>query len=168
MATEAGSPVANVMVTLNSSDCLSTSNDGLFLFEFLEGKEVRSILPSKLSDADNGVTTFDMVLISRHILGLVPLDTPYKQITADANRSGSVSTLDMVEIRKVILGLQPGFAQNTSWRFIDNYLFPDPADPFEGPFPEFISFNNLSGLEIADFIAVKIGDVNGSADPLGP
>ncbi|MBK6901257.1 MAG: HYR domain-containing protein [Saprospirales bacterium] len=167
LSTESGSPVGNALVTLNGSDSLTTMGDGLFLFEFLQAGGDYTILPSKLSDVDNGVTTFDMVLITRHILGLVPLDSPYKLIAADANRSGSVSTLDLVDIRKVVLGLQPEFTNNSSWRFIDkNYHFPDPADPFGEPFPEFLSFNNLSGIEIADFIAVKTGDVNGSADPL--
>ncbi|MBK8490088.1 MAG: HYR domain-containing protein [Saprospirales bacterium] len=165
--TESGSPVANAIVTLNSSDSLTTSSDGLFLFEFLQTGGDYTILPSKLTDADNGVTTYDMVLISRHILGVTLLSSPYQQIAADVNRSGSVSTLDLVEIRKVILGLQSGFPNNTSWRFIDkSYHFTNPGNPFQESFPESISFNNLTSMEIANFVAVKVGDVNGSADPL--
>ena len=167
LTTEGGSPLAQALVTLNSSDSLTTAADGLYLFGFLQPGGDYTILPAKLTDIDNGVTTYDMVLISRHILGLVPLDSPYKKIAADVNRSGNISTLDLVEIRKVILGLQTEFSNNTSWRFIDkNYLFPASGDPFQEPFPEFVSFNNLTGLEIADFIAVKIGDANGSANPL--
>ncbi|HMX41290.1 MAG TPA: hypothetical protein PKD78_13220, partial [Saprospiraceae bacterium] len=40
----------------------------------------------------NGVSTYDLVLISKHILGLEPLPTPYKMIAADANKSGSITT----------------------------------------------------------------------------
>lgn len=167
VSTASGSPVADVWVTLNSSDSIQTSPNGLFLFDFLAEGSDYTILPSKNEDPANGVTTYDMVLISRHVLGVASLDSPFKIIAADANRSGAVTTLDLVEIRKVILGIQAGFSQNASWRFVDkNHSFPDPSNPFLAPFPESVSFNNLSGLEVADFIAIKIGDVNDSADPL--
>jgi hypothetical protein len=167
ITTAGGSPAGSVWVTLNNSDSLQTSPSGLFLFDFLAEGGDYTILPSKAEDPANGVTTYDMVLISRHILGVASLDSPYKIIAADANRSGAVTTLDLVEIRKVVLGLQPGFSQNTSWRFVDKgHVFPNPANPFLEPFPEFVSFNNLIGLGEADFIAVKTGDVNDSADPL--
>lgn len=167
ISTASDSPVANAWVALNSSDSIQTSPSGLFLFDFLPEGGDYTILPSKTEDPANGVTTFDMVLVSRHILGVVSLDSPYKIIAADANRSGAVTTLDLVEIRKVILGIQPGFSQNTSWRFVDkNYVFPNPANPFLEPFPESVSFNNLNGPGTADFIAIKTGDVNDSADPL--
>ena len=43
----------------------------------------------------SAVTTFDLVLISRHILGLEALDSPYKMIAADVNMSGTISTSDV-------------------------------------------------------------------------
>ena len=33
-----------------------------------------------------------------------PLDSPYKRIAADANRTGSITTLDMIQIQQLILG----------------------------------------------------------------
>jgi hypothetical protein len=39
----------------------------------------------------------DLVLISKHILGLEPLNSPYKMIAADANKSNSITTFDIVE-----------------------------------------------------------------------
>src|SRR5690606_38908605 len=64
-----------------------------------------SILPVKDDNPLNGVTTFDLVLISKHILGSEPLNSPYKMIAADANKSGSITTFDIVEFRKLILGI---------------------------------------------------------------
>ena len=58
------------------------------------------VTPSKDADPLNGVTTYDLVLISKHILGIEALPSPYKMIAADINNSGSISTIDMVELRK--------------------------------------------------------------------
>jgi hypothetical protein len=113
----------------------------------------------------NGVSTFDLVLISKHILGVQTLDSPYKIIAADANKSNSVTTFDLVEIRKLILFINTEYPNNTSWRFVDkDFTFPNPANPFATQFPEVINYNNLTASDLAaSFVAVKVGDVNGSA-----
>lgn len=46
---------------------------------------VYTVAPERDDNHLNGVTTYDLVLISRHILGLEPLNTPYKMIAADVN-----------------------------------------------------------------------------------
>ncbi len=123
-----------------------------------------TLTPTKNDNPLNGVSTYDLVLISRHILGLEPLNTPYKMIAADANSSGSITTLDIVELRKLILGIYQVLPDNTSWRFVDySYQFSNPANPFASPFPE---NKTLTGIQSSqwdqDFVAVKIGDVNQS------
>ena len=142
-----------------------TDINGNFTFTGLPSGGDYSVTPMLDENPGNGVTTYDLVLISRHILGVQNLNSPYKIIAADANRSGGVTTLDMVVIRRVILQIDPGFANNTSWRFVDNdFVFPDPANPFTVDFPEVINYNNLSEDDLnADFVAIKVGDVNGSA-----
>jgi len=71
----------------------------------------------------------------------------------------------MVQLRKLILNLIDELPNNTSWRFVDaGYVFPDATNPWVEEFPEVSSFNNLSAAQTnVDFVAVKIGDVNGSA-----
>jgi hypothetical protein len=45
-------------------------------------------------------------------------------------------------------------------------VFPNPQNPFSAPFPETYSINNLAGnMSGVNFVAVKVGDVNGSAAP---
>lgn len=68
-------------------------------------------------------------------------------------------------MRKLVLQVIPSFTNNTSWRFVDkDYVFPNPANPFSSPFPEFFNVNNLATSQTGiDFVAVKIGDVNGTA-----
>lgn len=142
-----------------------TLDDGLYAFEALEAGYDYSVTPQLDQDPLEGVSTFDLVLVSKHILGVKPLDSPYKIIAADANKSNSVTTLDLIQLRKLILGLDSSFRNNTSWRFVAaDYVFPNPQNPWQGNFPEVISVNDLEGdLMDADFVALKIGDVNGSA-----
>jgi hypothetical protein len=93
--------------------------------------------PYKDDNPLNGVTTYDLVLISRHILGIEPLGSPYKMIAADANRSGAVLTSDVVELRKLILGIYGNLPNNTSWRFVPrSFVFTNPDNPFKTPFPK--------------------------------
>lgn len=125
-----------------------------------------TISPEKDDNPLNGVTTYDLVLISKHILGIEPLNSPYKMISADANKSGSVTTFDMVELRKLILGIYTDLPNNTSWRFVDSsFVFPNPQNPFQTAFPETISFSNVISNKHANFIGMKIGDVNNTALP---
>ena len=60
------------------------------------------IVPYKNDDPLNGVSTFDLVLINKHILGVELLNSPYKMIAADANKSNYISTFDIVELRKLL------------------------------------------------------------------
>jgi len=123
------------------------------------------IAPEKDDNPLNGVTTYDLVLISKHILGIEPLDSPYKMIAADANKSGSITTFDIVEIRKLILGIYTDLPNNTSWRFVDKaFSFPNANNPFQTAFPETISIADAMVSQMdEDFAGVKIGDVNGTA-----
>ena len=95
----------------------------------------------------NGVTTFDLVLISKHILGTLPLDTPLKILAADADGSGTVTTFDVVLLRRLILQIDDDFPDGKSWVF-------DP--PFIEQTPGFFEFH---------FEGRHKGDVNGSANP---
>jgi len=121
-----------------------------------------TITPAKDDDHLNGVSTLDLVLIQRHILALDELDTPYDIIAADINGSENVSAADVIELRKLILGVQEGFNSNNSFRFVEsNFVFADEEDPF--PFMEQKEFADMDVAEAqSNFIAVKIGDVNGS------
>ena len=85
-------------------------------------------------------------------------------IAADVNNSKSISTLDLIQLRKLILGLDLQFLSNTSWRFVDAaYIFPDPTKPWLEKFPEEVYFNKLASNGNANFVAIKIGDINASA-----
>ncbi len=124
-----------------------------------------TVTPTKDDNHINGVSTFDLVLISKHILGIEPLGTPYKIIAADVNRSGSITTYDIVELRKLVLGVYTELPNNTSWRFVDKgFTFPNPENPWQTPFPENKTVAQLQASAMDEnFVAVKVGDINGNA-----
>jgi hypothetical protein len=123
------------------------------------------VTPEYNLDPLNGVSTLDLVLLSKHILGIEPLGSPYKMIAADANISGSITTFDIVEIRKLILGVYTQFPNNKSWRFVDKaFVFPNPLNPFQTAFPENKeNINPQTNSDPINFVAVKVGDLNMSA-----
>ena len=147
-----------------------SNNTGNYLFNnALPINSSYTVTPTKDDNHLNGVTTYDLVLISKHILGLEPLSSPYKMIAADANKSGSITTSDIVELRKLILGIYQELPSNTSWRFVDkSFVFPTPSNPFQTLFPENKSLTSVQTNMLAeDFVAIKIGDMNDNALPNG-
>jgi hypothetical protein len=122
-----------------------------------------AVQPNKNVNPLNGVTTFDLVLITKHILGVQLLGSPYKIIAADANKSNTVTTFDLVVLRKLILFIDTEFQNNTSWRFVPkDYVFPDPLSPWGFPECASVDMTTQSEAQGIDFIAIKVGDVNGS------
>jgi hypothetical protein len=126
-----------------------------------------TLTPSRESDWLNGVSTLDLVLISKHILAVEPLNSPYKMIAADANANGSITTFDIVLLRKLILGVTPDVPGSKSWHFIpSDFVFQNPQNPLPEAFPEYIALNPYLGVvDSFSFLVLKTGDVNWSALP---
>lgn len=169
IATEQDEPIDDVMVKIMSSpdSILNYSPNGFYQSDDLTMGNNYTITPSKNINPLNGVTTFDLVLISKHILGTQLLDSPYKIIAADANRSGSITALDLVALRSLILFSTDELPNNKSWRFVDaHYEFDNPTQPLSENFPESMEYLNLTESEFGmDFIGIKVGDINGTASP---
>lgn len=169
VANPTGSGLQDVMLEVSGNGPLTapvmTDQNGHFQFFDLDLGYDYTFTPGNNQNPLNGVTTYDLVLMTRHILNIELLDSPYKLIAADVNNNGTVTTADVVELRKLILQIIPEFSNNNSWRFVDAaYAFSNPQNPFQPPFPEFYNINDLSGDHSdVDFVAVKIGDVNQSA-----
>ncbi len=140
-----------------------TSNAGSYGFPEMDYEDNMTLVPEKNNDYLNGLSTYDILLLHKHILFIETLDSPYKQIAADINQSGTISTFDLVLLRRLILHIDSTFSQNGSWRFIDaNFVFPNPQNPFESEFPEVYTLDGLDE-QIIDFVGIKIGDLNLSA-----
>jgi hypothetical protein len=172
IVTEYQEGVSGVNISLENAMGINFSQgaevDGAYVFSDLALNENYTVTPFLDENPLNGVSGFDLVLIAKHILQIQTLDSPYKLIAADVNRSGSITTLDLVALRKLILFINEEFENNTSWRFVEaDYVFPNPAHPFSTIFPEAVYINGLAVPENHDFVGIKIGDVNNSVQASG-
>lgn len=162
--TEDGNPVEAALVSLSGQLAATTYSaiDGTYSFSLLDEGYDYTLAPLLDTNYINGVSTIDLITITKHILGVQLLNSPYKMIAADVNNSKTISTLDLILMRKLILGIDVAFSGNTSWRFVyANYIFPVQTNPWFQEYPEVLSVNDLDGaLSNANFIAIKIGDVN--------
>ena len=167
ISTESKEGINNIEVALKNMSTSNeikamTQNEGEYRLNGVDVFDPKSIGAYKNNDVLNGVSTLDLVLIQRHILGIQTIDSPYKLLAADINNSKSISAGDLVALRKVVLGVTNEFENNTSWRFVpSSYVFSDPAYPFD--FPEKINLDSIfEDKNNVNFTAIKIGDVNGS------
>jgi hypothetical protein len=154
--------VEEVQVNTTDNQSMMTQEDGHYLFD-LPMHQDYTITPKKNVDPLNGVSTFDLVLITKHILGIQNFDNPYQLIAADVNKSGAITTFDIVQIRQLILNITDEFTHNESWRFVEaSYEFTS-DNPLTENFPEVAIIRDLAKDMEKDFVAIKIGDVNGNA-----
>jgi hypothetical protein len=165
IATDQGNGVNNVEVLLYDAASSMirntfTNEAGMYAFDNAPSNgEV--IVPVKDHDFDNGISTLDLVLIQRHILGIQAFDSPYKVVASDINNDTKINSVDLVELRKLILGTSTRFT-NQSWRFIDTKYPMDMSHVF--PFVDRMDIpSDSTQRNNINFVGVKIGDVNGTA-----
>ncbi|NND93569.1 MAG: T9SS type A sorting domain-containing protein, partial [Flavobacteriales bacterium] len=163
---ESDEDIDDVMVSAKGNDMSTISQifNGTFNFSAIPMHTNVSISAEKNIGHLNGVSTADLVLMQRHVLGIAPLTSSYKIIAADANNDTAIDTRDMLHVSRLILGIYDELPSNTSWRFVaKDHTFANPTQPWG--FPEAIDFADLSADAQADFIGIKIGDLSGNALP---
>ncbi len=164
--TEEGAGVEGVMTQLMSNApeypyYNATNTEGEYAFNGIEESNDYEVSGTKTDDYLNGVSTLDLLLIQRHILGQELLSSPYKMIAADINSDDDITAIDMIELRKLILGVYSELPSNASWKLVDS----DQVLTVDNPwiYKSDLQINDLDGdMTTEDFIGVKIGDVNGS------
>ncbi len=162
-----GEPLEEIIVNMqNPTDaafCM-TSESGLYHFYHDFEENPCQITPYVEDEPASGVTSWDLIMMRRHILQVELFSSPYQYIAADVNDSGSITMSDVVEAKRVILGLQAEFNNTSSWRFIPaNHVFENEDNPLEGEIPvEYLMTNPVWEEIDLDFIGIKIGDVSGT------
>ena len=120
------------------------------------------ITAKKEDTYSNGVSTLDLVLIQKHILGIDNFTNPHHVIASDVNGSQSVTGSDLVLLRQMVLGIIPNDVMvEDSWVFaVENQDYVDPLNPF--PYLSTLQLLVLNNdVMTEDFIGIKIGDVSG-------
>ncbi len=159
VVTRSDEPIVDLKVKLSNGDIAFTDEQGRYNFENLPPGDYM-VSPFYDKEAINGISSTDLILVTRHILQLAPFDDPFRIIAADANKNGSVSANDLVQLKRVLLGQTSTFSNNTSWRF----FFGDSALGIDDMLIEETMITIIDqNRENVDFVGVKIGDVNGSA-----
>lgn len=149
---------------------IDVSSDSCYSYSFgaipFGGSYQIELAAEKTGSPLNGVTTYDLVLMSRHILGIEALDDAYQMEAADVNNSNSLTTLDIVETRKLILGLYDTFPGVPSWRVVRPLSNPANLGSYTALKDTYLFvFNNIQkdykNLQ-GSFVAIKYGDLNHS------
>ncbi len=144
----------------NINDMIAVTDiDGNYSFDNLPAGDDYTLTVERDGLALNGVTTFDLFLLTQHVLGIQSFPTPFHFLAADVNNSGTVSTLDMVFIRKVILGIDSVFPNVPAFRFATSDFDPSNGTGTVGG----ATAVDLQADATFDFVQVKAGDLNGSA-----
>ncbi len=166
--TENLEPVEDVMVELNDMmmgdvSMYMTDQSGDYAFSDVAYYRDYMIKPVKDTDYLNGVSTLDIVIIQKHILGVDLLDSPYKMIAADIDDSGSITAVDLIELRKLVLGVIDELPEVDSWVFVsEEHEFSDEFNPYT--YQDHKATGTLYDSDMqANFYGIKMGDVNGTA-----
>lgn len=163
--TELNKAIAKVSCKISGglNNQIINNTDGTYSFDQLTKYENFAIEPKKDLLDLNGVTTYDLILLNNHLLGKKLLDSPYKYIAADVNNSKKVTLADYVIIKDLLLLNIDHFPKTDSWRFVpSNYKFGSYQSVLPA-FPEQLDFKSLqSDIKNADFIGIKMGDLNNS------
>jgi hypothetical protein len=159
--------VGNVMLSLTGTTNSSALalGDGSYGLSNVPVGGTYCVTPNKNDDSSpaNGITVADLAMIQAQVLGKLALG-PYQLLAADVNTNGTITVADLALIQAVILGKRTNFPSGL-WRFVPaDFVFPDPVNPWSAPNPRWYT-NRLVDATNGDFIAIKLGDVNGSWKP---
>jgi len=180
-ATEDNKVVAGVTFDVNGTDGpLTQLGTPAYSFLLTPCFSVNDIGGFKNNDASpiNGVDVQDITKMTRHILNIEALGSPYKLLAADVNHNSLINGPDVTQVRQLVLGIRTGFptpgatitnpvTDDYLWTFIPQaHTWVDNTMPWTYPTRiDFLDPVNASGN---DFVGVKLGDVNNTWDETNP
>ncbi len=149
--------IKDAEVSLSSEDgevmsSMATGQAGFYALGSPYGADVR-VGVRKDGDDRNGVSTLDLILLQKHLLGKAKLQGALRH-AGDINNDNRISVVDLVMLRKLILGSDSALTHSDSWRFYAT----------EGG-KQIYEVNDFSEQMEVDWTGVKIGDLNMDYDP---
>lgn len=154
--TQKGDPLIGVEVELIGAEEQKTTVDefGWYSFKVIPNQEYH-IAPLFDTNADDGVSTLDIVIMHWHILGKKYMMSNYDLIGSDVNKSKSLSTLDLAETRSVVLHNEEKFRDRNAVEFVNHEYTGDP-DVFD--YKNYLDITPTQSHLNLNFTAVKLGD----------
>ncbi len=142
----------------NTYPGFATAADGRFGYEAISEEDLL-VTPSTVHDVLRGVTSYDLFLIGRHILGVNVLPVGPPRWAADVNRSGGISAYDITVARRVMLGLETSMPGGVSYRLVAKSADGQPLADGSGS----VRLNRSYALQTPSWLAVKLADVSGTS-----
>ena len=162
-------PVANVDVELSGGAAANFLTDMTGQYDFMVTSGINTETScSKVTVGNAGITAGDLLRIVNHIFGDT-FPSPYQWVAADVNNSQTITLADYLLIQRVVLGTDSMLQTTDPWKFVDkDYVFPANNTPMFGPLtdpiPETIEHTPVTMAHLDDdFVAVRMGDVNGNS-----
>ena len=100
LTTVGGSPIINTTTSASNLPLLTAGG-----FSSISANAPYRANVTKTAAWTDGVSTLDLVLINKHILGTQPFTNGFQWLAANANGNNTVTASDIVELRKLILGI---------------------------------------------------------------
>ncbi len=155
----------NLISNTSNQDNTGTTGDYSFL---VDAGQNYTVIPSKDINDREGISGIDLLILQRHLVFVNRITDPYQMIAADLNNDGNINGVDLLLLQRMIVFITPQFQFVDSWRFVDSDHSFNTTNPIANGFPEAIVYNPINGTDPnADFVAVKMGDLNGDATSLG-
>ena len=146
-----GAPLPNVDVVLSgdASQTVTTDAQGIYSFSNLTVGGNYTVDPVKDTNLRNGLNAIDVILTARDVL-LIEALPPLAKTAGNVATASGLNITDIIVNRRLQLFFIQDFPDVDSWEFVPNE----------------ITITNLSGDVInQDYIGLKMGDVDFSADP---
>lgn len=151
-----GYPIEGATVTVGNQT-FKTLYDGRFEFYNTLVADATKIHFEKAIAPQSGISTADLIRLQQHLTGEKTFDQPYQWLAADLDNSGTVTYEDASVLKQLIAGK----FQAAGWRIVPvQYYESLPKNQIQLP-----AVNTVIQAERAlavDFVAVKLGDINGS------
>lgn len=169
-----GAVMPDVLVSAGSASTLSNDN-GAYTIENVAINNNTTVCATgfnPITTYADQITICDALQVSRHILGLEAYTSPFQMLASDVNGSGTITGLDIIKIRQMLMGFNDQGIEPAllfTWQYYAAALnFPNPNIPFSGTVMACYDIPQIQQSVInADFIGVKTGDADGSADGCG-
>lgn len=150
-----GAPLEDVTISASGVNTV-TNGYGGYQVGGVVGDSYR-LSATKDIDPRAGLSTFDLLILRRHLLGIETFNNPFLRIAADLNRDGDVNVFDLVALRGLVLGRTEFYPDGSPWRFVDAD-WDGAGDP-----AEIIELDGLLDCSFDhDFIGLRLGDLDDS------
>lgn len=142
----------------------TTNQDGCTALDFTNSIPIFStfrLTPYKIQEEPlNGVTTYDLVILAKHINGTEPFTENWQWVAADTDLNGVIDSVDLLNCRALIFGETTSIAYPDFRFYPIDYAFPA-GNPLALPIPDYITWDSIifSNTSI-QFAAAKTCDFN--------